>query len=138
MRCAPRIAIAVLALASITASAADSPLTHAREAAKSWLALVDEGAYGESWEQAATLFRIGVSKEGWQKAARAARGPLGKLKSREFKSATFTRSLPGAPDGEYVVVQFVAQFENKASAVETLTPTREPDESWRVAGYYIK
>ena len=33
---------------------------------------------------------------------------------------------------------FDAQFENKAAAVETVTPMREKDGSWRVSGYFIK
>ena len=50
----------------------------------------------------------------------------------------FETSLPGAPDGEYVVIQMETSFENKASAVETITPMRDSDGEWRVAGYYIK
>lgn len=133
-----RAAFAVLLLAWFTANVGASPLTEAREAALAWLVLVDEGSYGESWEQSATLFRIGISKEGWQKAARSARREVGKPLSRVLKSATFTRGLPGAPEGEYVVVQFMAQFENKASAIETLSSTREPDGVWRVAVYNIR
>ena len=30
-------------------------------------------------------------------------------------------ALPGAPDGEYVVIQFETAFQNKARAVETVT-----------------
>ena len=74
----------------------------------------------------------------WVHAVTAVRAPLGPLKSRTLKSANFTRSLPGAPDGEYVVIQFDSQFEHKASAVETVTPMRDKDGIWRVAGYYIK
>ena len=46
--------------------------------------------------------------------------------------------LPGAPDGEYVVFQFDTQFERKRAAVETVTPMRDPDGSWRVSGYFIR
>jgi len=108
-----------------------------REAA-AWLALTDDGQYSESWEAAASLFKAAVTKADWEKAVKSARSPLGALKSRRLKSATFARSLPGAPDGEYVVIQFDAQFENKAAAIETVTPMREKDGSWRVSGYYIK
>jgi hypothetical protein len=45
--------------------------------------------------------------------------------------------LPGAPDGEYVVIQFESSFEKKKSAVETVTPMLEKDGKWRVSGYYI-
>jgi len=37
-----------------------------------------------------------------------------------------------------VVFQFSTSFENKASAVETVTAMKGEDETWRVAGYYIK
>jgi hypothetical protein len=36
-------------------------------------------------------------------------------------------TLPGAPDGEYVVFQFNTSFEQKSAAVETVTAIREKD-----------
>ena len=110
----------------------------AQRAATAWLALTDGGKYAESWDSAAALFKAAITKPVWEKALKSARSPLGALKSRKLKSATFARSLPGAPDGEYVVIQFDAQFESKAAAIETITPMREKDGSWRVSGYYIK
>lgn len=47
-------------------------------------------------------------------------------------------SLPGAPDGKYVVIQYDTSFENKKAAVETVTPMLDKDGKWRVSGYYIK
>jgi hypothetical protein len=38
------------------------------------------------------------------------------------KSATDTTSLPGAPDDEWVVIEFDTVFENKRATVETVTP----------------
>lgn len=137
MICAMRATLAILTLAWFAIGVAASPLTEAREAAQRWQAVIDEGSYGESWEQAATLFRIGISKENWQKRARASRRELGKPLARQFKSATFTRGLPGAPEGEYVIVQFISQFETRSSALETVSMTRELDGVWRVAVYSI-
>ncbi len=111
---------------------------HARSAARSWLALTDSGKYGESWDDASPFFKAAVTKADWVKALTAARSPLGAVKARKVKSAMFTRTLPGAPDGEYVVIQFESQFENKASAVETVTPMHDKDGAWRVSGYFIK
>jgi hypothetical protein len=68
----------------------------------------------------------------------AVRNPLGGLVSRELGSKTYMQSLPGAPDGEYVVIQFKTAFENKKSAIETVTPMLDSDGEWRVSGYYIK
>ncbi len=110
----------------------------ARQSAESWLALVDSGKYGESWEQALQFFKAAVTKEQWQSALRASREPLGKVLSRNLKSAAFTKTLPGAPDGEYVVIQYDSSFEHKQSAAETITPMLDKDGEWRVSGYYIK
>lgn len=103
-----------------------------------WLALLDQGGYAESWQHAADLFKKAVTQEQWEHSISAFRKPLGNVVSRDLKSSTYTTSLPGAPDGEYVVIQFATSFENKKFAVETVTPMLDPDGQWRVSGYYIK
>jgi len=108
------------------------------EAAMNWLALVDQGNYGKSWGTAAGYFKEAVTEKQWEQAVTAVRSPLGKVISRKLKSKQYATSLPGAPDGEYVVIQFETSFEKKKSSVETITPMKEKDGSWRVSGYYIK
>jgi hypothetical protein len=66
------------------------------------------------------------------------RKPLGKLTSRKVNKTQSATSLPGAPDGQYVVVQFDTVFANQPSAVETVTFMLEKDGQWRAAGYFIK
>jgi hypothetical protein len=68
----------------------------------------------------------------------SARKPLGALVSRKLKSAQYATSLPGAPDGQYVVIQYDTVFQNKSAAVETVTPMLDKDGHWRVSGYYIR
>ena len=114
------------------------PLLTCSTAAETWLKLVDTEQYEESWEQAAELFKGGVTKEQWQQAASGVRKPLGPLVSRKLKSRQYTEQLPGAPDGQYVVIQFDAVFENKSAAVETVTPMLDPDGAWRVSGYFLR
>jgi hypothetical protein len=122
-----------------SAVAAEDPKTQpAIEAAKTWLAHVDAGDHGRAHDQAATYFRGAVTRDAWITAASGVRKPLGKVITRELAGATFTKSLPGAPDGEYVVIHFNTSFENKKSAVETITPMRDKDGSWRVSGYFVK
>jgi len=130
-------AVFLLVSSPLRAQDADS-VAQATAAANSWLALTDTGQYQKSWEQASSLFQASVTNTHWQSALQAVRLPLGALKARAFKSAKYTRSLPGAPDGEYVVIQYDSSFANKAAAVETVTPSREKGGSWRVAGYFIK
>ena len=108
------------------------------EAAEVWLELVDLEKYGESWEGAANYFQGAVSTEQWLLSMEAVRKPLGQKLSRSLKSKQYYTSIPGAPDGEYVVIQFNTSFEHKLSAVETVTPMKDKDGKWRVSGYYIK
>jgi hypothetical protein len=106
--------------------------------AKIWLALVDDGQYAKSWSEAAPFFKERVQEEEWVRTVGLVRGPFGAVKSRELIGARHTKSLPGAPDGEYVVIQFKTSFENKAEAIETVTPMKTPDGEWKVSGYYVK
>ncbi|MGD0986673.1 MAG: DUF4019 domain-containing protein [Candidatus Sulfotelmatobacter sp.] len=118
--------------------AQQKPEQLAVQSAESWLALVDAGKSDESWQEAAQLFKTAVTKEDWRKALHGSREPLGKLLSRKLKGATYKTSLPGAPDGEYVVIQYDSSFEHKQAAVETVTPMLDKDGKWRVSGYHIK
>ena len=110
----------------------------AQAAAESWLVLVDAGQYGESWEMAASLFKGVITKEKWSQDLGPVRKPLGDLVSRKLSSKKYCTELPGAPDGEYVVLQFKTSFTQKKRAIETITPMLDKDGTWRVSGYFIK
>ena len=112
--------------------------TVAVSAAEKWLAIVDAGKYAASWEEAAEFFRNAVNLEQWEQSMQAYRKPLGKLISRKVQTKIYKTSLPGAPDGEYVVIQFETSYEHKKTATETVTPMMDKDGKWRVSGYYIK
>ena len=107
-------------------------------AAEKWLEMIDNGQYIKSWREASEYFKNAVDKNQWLQSMEGVRKPLGDILSRKVKSTSYHTSLPGAPDGEYVVIQFETSFENKKSAIETVTPMLEKDGTWRVAGYYIK
>lgn len=106
--------------------------------AEAWLSQIDSGNYSRSWQEASEYFRGAVSEKGWVDALAGTRKPLGKLISRRLTKTQNAQSLPGAPDGHYVVMQFDTSFSNKKSAVEMVTFTREKDGRWKPAGYYIK
>ncbi len=46
--------------------------------------------------------------------------------------------MPGAPDGQYIVMQFETSFANKQTAIETVTVGPEQNGQWQASGYYIK
>ena len=137
------LAVCILLVASaLPARAAEGEAAQRKEgavaAARAWLALVDEGKYAESWSAAAELFQNGIPRGQWVQQLEGARTPLGKLVKRDLRSTTSRQSVPGGPDGHYVVIQFATSFANKKSAVETVTPMLDPDGNWRVSGYFIR
>jgi hypothetical protein len=134
--CAAALAVA---LAAPSARAQDAAAEkEAVAAADAWLKVVDSGRYGESWDGAARLFRAAVRKDDWARSLAGVRSPLGKVVSRKVSSRTFTRTLPGAPDGKYVVIEYATWFENKRTAIETVTPMLDEDGRWHVSGYFIR
>lgn len=132
------MAIGIALIAGLATAAAPDKEKAAVAAAEKWMVLVDDGKYTESWKEAAEYFRNAVKQEQWEQSLQAVRKSLGKLVSRKVKSKSYKTALPGAPDGEYVVVQFETSFENKKSAIETITHVMDKEGMWRVSGYYIK
>lgn len=119
----------------------DQELTAAEEAAdtaaREWLALIDEGNVGESWQQGATLFKEQVTREQWEQAVRQARASFENIRERTLLDATYTTELPNAPDGEYVVLQYRTQVAADVTVTETVVPMLE-DGEWKVSGYFVR
>lgn len=109
----------------------------AQDAAGAWLALVDAGQYGESWDGAAELFKRSVTRAQWIDALTKVRSPLGRIESRKLRAAVYLTDLPGAPTGDYVVIEFDASFPGGPAMIERITPMKDPDGAWRVSGYYV-
>ena len=133
----PLIGIASLAQADTIAPTA-AQTAGLRPAAMAWLAKLDTGDHNGTWGTAAAPFKSALTAQQWQQALKGARSPLGAVVQRQDKATTYARSLPGAPDGQYAVMQFDTEFANKTKAVETVTTVLEADGVWRVAGYFIR
>ena len=114
----------------------DTATEEAVLAANQWLALIDSNEYDRSWQATASILQDAISSEKWEIALNGVLPAYGKINSRELISATPMKELPGAPKGEYVVIQFKSSFEFK-DGIETITPMKE-DGVWKVSGYFIK
>lgn len=149
--CRPRISIGVLvmtlalALVALTAlpqlvsapattpPAADTATDAAVvDAARQWLALVDQGRWNDSYRMTGTAFRKLNTAQVWAATSEKVRTPLGAMMSRTLLSQ---ENLPAPPHG-YEVVKFRTRFANMAEAVETVTLDRE-EGVWRVVGVTI-
>ena len=82
----------------------------AQKASDAWLSMVDEGKYAESWQNTSSYFKNAVDENQWEKALNSVRRPLGDILSRKVISQKYTKTLPGAPDGDYVVIQYKSSF----------------------------
>ncbi len=134
-----RVVIVVPLIVTIASLAVAQDNTKAAQAAaEAWLRLVDSGNYAQSWQDAASLFKAAVTEKDWEQKLKASRAPWGALIYRKLKSADYTTTLPGAPDGQYVVIRYDSSFANKKSAIETVVPMLDQGGQWRVSGYFIK
>lgn len=133
----PTPVIQWLELTEKSAADNDGKVNAAVDAAKDWLKITDDGDYATSWEQTCGLFKSKFSKEQLVQSFDLVRAPLSKVISRKVISTQYTDVMPGVGPGEYVIIQFKTSFENKADAIETVTPMLDKDGVWRVSGYYI-
>lgn len=104
--------------------------------AKSWLVLIDNGQYQQSWQQTDSLFKQAMPQSNWSNVLKQVRVPLGKVILRKNLSLMKYDSLPGTPDGEYVIIQFQSQFMNKEQTVETISLSKNSGQ-WQPLGYFI-
>jgi hypothetical protein len=108
----------------------------ATQAAEKWLVYVDESEYTKSYEEASEMLQEQVTSERWAQGLLGVESQAGALNERTLQGARYTTQLPNAPEGEYVVVQYMSEFA-KAQAQEVVLMMREND-AWKVAGYFVR
>lgn len=122
---------------------ATDPATMAKEAAAArvateWLELIDAGDYGKAWDECSPLFKQKVSRQQWVDGLPKNRAEYGGFKSRKLDAGGYRRTaLPGAPEGEYVTLRFISEFEKNANAEEVVTLAFQ-DGAWRPIGYLLR
>ena len=131
--------LVMVLLAGLPARADDEEIdvTPAIAAAERWLALIDEGRIGASWEEAAPIFQEAMSRHRWETTLPGVRDPLGMPVTRKMRQADVARSMPNAPAGQYVVIYFDTRFQNRPLSTEIVTPMKVGDR-WLIAGYIIR
>jgi hypothetical protein len=110
----------------------------AAQATDAWLTLVDDGKFGQSWDEAASSFRQAVTRAVWEQSVLSARGPLEPFGARQRSTARYTTQLPNAPPGQYVLFQFQTSVAGGRRVVETVVPVLDGERGWRVSGYFVR
>ncbi len=109
----------------------------AERQALGFLGYLDHGRFADSYAYTGMLIRTQLDRNAYAKQLEKARAGVGALLSRELINATYTTTVPGAPEGQYVVLNYGASFANRQQAEETVTLAFAKG-YWRVSGYYIK
>ncbi|HTN48948.1 MAG TPA: DUF4019 domain-containing protein [Burkholderiaceae bacterium] len=109
----------------------------AAKVAGEWLKLIDSGDYGKAWDECSTLFKEKVGRQQWVDGLPKNRAEVGAFKGRKLDGAAYRKSMPGAPEGEYVSLRFFSDFEKNPSAQEMVTLVYQ-DGAWRPIGYLLR
>lgn len=109
----------------------------AQRQALGFLGYLDLGRYADSYAYTGMLIRTQLDRDAFSTQIQKTRVGAGALQSRELIDAAYTTTLPGAPEGQYVVLHYHVSFANRQDAVETLTLAFAKG-YWRIVGYYIK
>jgi Protein of unknown function (DUF4019) len=116
----------------------NAAIGEASAAADAWLEQLDAGEVEASWEATSSLFRQVVDLAHWRESFEKVRSIFGRTLTRELSDVRYTTTVPGAPDGDYVISEYAAELERKKEAVETVVAMREADGGWRVGGYFVR
>ena len=116
-----------------TSAAAQAHNAEVVDAARQWLALIDQDKWAESYRGTGSAFQKLNTVQVWTEVSQTMRGRFGTLQSRSLLSQ---EELPAPPHG-YEVVKFRASYANQAQAIETVTLDRE-NGAWRVVGVTIE
>jgi hypothetical protein len=109
----------------------------AQRQALGFLGYLDQGRFADSYAYTGMLIRTQLDRDAFSTQIQKTREGTGTLRSRELIDSAYTTTLPGAPEGQYVVLHYHASFANRQDAVETLTLALAKG-YWRISGYYIK
>ena len=91
--------------------AAEQSVKAATPAVEQWLAALDAGKYADCWERSAAGDAEGGGEGGLGgNVERGYSSRSARLSHGRLLSTNYTTSLPGAPDGEYVIMQYQTRF----------------------------
>jgi hypothetical protein len=109
----------------------------AERQALGFLGYLDQGRFPESYAYTGMLIRSSVDRDTFAQKVESARNGTGAFVGRNLMDASYTTSVPGAPEGQYVILHYAASFANRQDTVETVTLALAKN-YWWVSGYYIK
>ena len=138
------LAAALTALALVSPVRAESEQDKLVKSVTTWLNVVDDGKYVESWKNFSDWFKERMPEQQWVQLLNATRPGLGKNLRRELNSVMPLKQLPTNPDGsalrdgDFRIVMFSSSFENMRNAAEIVTLEKSANGEWKVSGYFVQ
>ena len=109
----------------------------AERQALGFLGYLDNGRFADSYAYTGMLIRAQADRASYASQVEKARQGTGAILTRALMDASYQTSVPGAPDGQYVVLHYRTSFADRQEAVEMLMLALAKG-YWWVSGYYIK
>ncbi|MDR2191315.1 MAG: DUF4019 domain-containing protein [Endomicrobium sp.] len=103
-----------------------------------WLSKMDKGYFQQCYDETAQTLKTTLDKKQWLDNMAAYRKPLGEAEKRKEINMFYENQLQNAKEGDYVIAQYAAVFQQKIAVVESVTLVKEQDGSWKVFGYSLK
>lgn len=110
----------------------------AREAAESWLELLDAEDFAKTWEEAASFFQESIGEDEWVQQVTTIRQQTGEVEDRDYVASESETDPDGVPEGEYVNIQYQSEFGTAGAAAEVVVLVHEEERGWRVVGYFLQ
>jgi hypothetical protein len=109
----------------------------AERQALGFLGYLDHGRYADSYAYTGMLIRAQLDRDAFATQIEKARSGTGAMLTRNLIDVSYTTTVAGAPEGQYVLIHYGTSFANRQEAVETVTLAFAKG-YWWVSGYYIK
>lgn len=126
----------LLTLMSVPAFAGPSTEEQAVASANDFVKLVDASQFDKAYDAFSSFGQKAVSKEQFVAMMKGVQDKIGTQTSRKLKSKQFSHQLPGAPKGDYWVIDYETNFSKKGPSVERVTSMLE-GKTWKVGGYVL-
>jgi uncharacterized protein (TIGR03067 family) len=107
----------------------------ALKAAQEFLAVMDEGKFGQLFDMSASWAKRSTTREKTSQMHQTLRDSFGKAIHRTLHRALLLGRAPQQPEGRYACIQFKSRFERQEVIWETVLLNVEPDGKWRVNSY---
>jgi hypothetical protein len=125
---------------ALAASGSTAEQQNVRSVAEGWLATIDQGKTTEAFRalSASRSSASALDESRWQAIVAAKRAELGQPQGRRFKNLHLYRKGENGEERDFYLMEFRAVSKETSRLRELVQVFRDPDGTWRVAGYTIE